>query len=71
MLPLHNIDALLGGMYQFAGNMITDPVIQVGQGFPLLSPALYCYLYSQDLDHLFRVATTDDQTDVLLGDAAR
>ena len=47
-LPIHNIDALRGGMFKFAGNMISASIIQGGPGFPMFSSASYAYLQTQD-----------------------
>lgn len=69
LLPLHNIDALLGGMYKFAGNMIAASILQEGPGFPLLSPALYRYLSSQSLEEVFEKATAEDISDCVISDA--
>ena len=44
ILPIHNIDALMGGMFKFCGNMIAASIAQGGPGFPMFSSAFYAYL---------------------------
>ena len=66
---MHSIDALLGGLYKFAGNMIAASILQGGPGFPVLSPALYQYLSTQSLNGVFNLASAEDIPDSTIANA--
>ena len=63
ILPIYNIDALMGAMFKFSGNMIAASIVQGGPGFPMFSSACYAYLKTQDLDNVYALATPDDIPD--------
>ena len=71
ILPIHNIDALMRGMFKFAGNMIAASIVQGEPGFPMFSSAFYTYLQTQDLDDVYALATPDDIPDPAVAHSAK
>ena len=43
-LPMHNLDALVGGLFKVYGQIIAASALQGGPGFPCLAPPIYSYL---------------------------
>ena len=71
ILSIHNIDALMGGMFKFAGNMITASIVQGRPGCPMFSSAFYANLQTQDLDDVYALATPDDIPDSAVAHSAK
>ena len=67
-LPIHNIDALLGGLFKVAGQIIAASAFQGGPKFSCLSPALYAYLTTSSLDKALDIMSTSDLPDICLAE---
>ena len=69
-LPMHNMDALMGGLYKVAGQMIAASALQGGPGFPCLALAIYTYMAIMSLDSVIDEISPLDLPDPNLADTA-
>ena len=67
-LPMHNMDALMGGLYKVAGRMIAASALQGGPGFPCLAPAIYTHMATMSLDSVIDEISPLDLPDPNLAD---
>lgn len=64
LVPMHNTDALRGGIFKVAGRMIASSIINGSPGFPCLAPPVYEYLVTGSVDEAVEAAVPDDIADV-------
>ena len=64
LLPMHNTDALRGGLFKVAGRIIASSIINGCPGFPCLAPPVYAYLITSSVDQAVEVAVPDDIADI-------
>ena len=48
--PVYSADIVASGLMRYFGTMIVHSVLQGGPGFPVLSPSVYCYIASGNID---------------------
>lgn len=58
LVPMHNTDALRGGLFKVAGRMIASSIINGSTGFPCLAPPVYVYLVTGSVDEAVEAAMT-------------
>lgn len=63
LLPMHNTDALRGGLFKVAGRMIASSIINGCPGFPCLAPPAYVYFVTGSVDEAVEAAVPDDIPD--------
>ena len=63
LLPMHNTDALWGGLFKVAGRMIVSSIINGGPGFPCLALPVYTYLITGSVGEAVDFAIADDIRD--------
>ena len=64
LVPMHNTDALRGGLFKVAGRMISSSIINGSSGFPCLAHPVYVYLVTGSVDEAVEAATPDDIPDI-------
>lgn len=68
LLPMHNIDALMGGLFKVAGQIISASALQGGPKFSCLSPAVYTYIATASLDKVLDDVAISDLPDPCLAE---
>ena len=48
--PVYSADIVASGLMRYFGTMIVHSILQGGPGFPVLSPSVYCYIASGNID---------------------
>ena len=64
LIPMHNTDALRGGIFKVAGRMIASSIINGCPSFPCLAPPIYTYLLTGSVDEAVEAATPEDIADI-------
>jgi hypothetical protein len=68
-LPIHNVDALVGGLFKVCGQIIAASALQGGSGFPCLAPPIYTYLATMSLDKAMDSTSIQDLPDPFVAEA--
>ena len=63
LLPMHNTDALRGGLFKVAGRIIACSIINGSAGLPCLANPVYKYLTTQNMEDAVEEAVPDDIPD--------
>lgn len=58
--PVYNADIVASGMMKYFGTIIVHSILQGGPDFPVLSPAVYRYLATGDIDAAMEMVTFRD-----------
>ena len=67
-LPMHNMDALMGGLFNIAGQIIAASALQGGPRFSCLANPVYTYLVTSSLDRVLDDINVTDLSDPCLPD---
>ena len=68
LVPIYRSDNVLNGVFEVLGKMVAHSMIQVGPGFPYLSPVVYWYVATGDLQQGIARASVLDISDGILED---
>ena len=61
-VPVFSNELVVNGFFEVLGKMISHSLVQSGPGFPYLSPAVYWYLATGDLQAALGKASCADVT---------
>lgn len=67
-LPIYNINGIQSNLFFLAGKMIAYLIIHLDIGVPVLSPAFYSYMVSQDIATASEYCCVDDVADYEIKD---
>ena len=67
-VPAFSNELVVNGLFEVLGKMIAHSLIQSGPGFPYLSPTIYWYLATGDLQIAIQKATCSDVDDIELAE---
>ena len=70
-LPMHNLDALVGGLFKVYGQIIAASALQGGPGFPCLAPPIYSYLVTSSLEKAMDTISPDDLSDPFVAETLK
>ncbi len=70
-LPMHNLDALVGGLFKVYGQIIAASALQGGPGFPCLAPPIYSYLVTSSLETAMDTISPDDLSDPFVAETLK
>ena len=70
LVPIYRSDNVLNGVFEVLGKMVAHSIIQGGPGFPYLSPVVYWYVATGDLQQGIARASVLDISDGILEDYA-
>ena len=68
LVPIYRSDNVLNGVFEVLGKMVAHSMIQGGPGFPYLSPVVYWYVATGDLQQGIARASVLDISDGILED---
>ena len=68
-LPMHNMDALVGGLFKVCGQIIAASVLQGGPGFPCLAVPAYMYMVTSSLEKAMDHVSLQDLPDPTVANA--
>ena len=68
-LPIHNLDALVGGLFQVCDQIIAASALQGGPGFPCLATSISAYLVTTSLGKDMNSISLQDLPDPLVAEA--
>ena len=68
LVPIYRSDNVLNGVFEVLGKMVAHSMIQGGPGFPYLSPLVYWYVATGDLQQGIARASVLDISDGILED---
>lgn len=72
LVPIYRSDNVLNGVFEVLGKMVAHSMIQGGPGFPYLSPVVYWYIATGDLQQgVARASVMDISDGILAGYVAR
>ena len=72
LVPIYRSDNLLTGVFEVLGKIVAHSLIQGGPGFPFLSPSIYWYVATGDLQQgLARASVVDISDGILEGYVTR
>jgi len=66
LVPIYRSDNVLNGVFEVLGKMVAHSMIQGGPGFPYLSPVIYWYIATGDLQQGIARASVIDISDGIL-----
>lgn len=70
LVPIYRSDNVLNGVFEVLEKMVAHSIIQGGPGFPYLSPVVYWYVATGDLQQGIARASVLDISDGILEDYA-